>query len=149
MNTQQEHGLTERLSRMRAIRPDPATLKWTRRALLAEIAPQRRTFVEFMRAHLSPVFGGFTLASALGIALIAAFTPQTEPAHTVASLDRIDLETERATVTEQDLTPTARYMKGISPTISLALDDIIDPSTDYGSTNHIKKGLALLNANRR
>ena len=146
---EQEYELTERLSRMRAIQPDPATLKWTRRALLAEIAPQRRTLIGLMRAHLSPATGGLALAGALGIALIMTLAPHTKPAETVAGLDRANLETERAAVTGQDLTPTARYMKGISPAISLALDDIIDPSTDYGSTNHIKKGLALLDANRR
>ncbi len=145
----QEYELTERLSRMRAIQPDPATLKWTRRALLAEIAPQRRSLFEMLRAHLSPIAGGLALASVFGIALVATLAPQAKPVAIAISLDRTELDAERAAIVMQDLTPTARYMKGISPTISLALDDIIDPSTDYGSANHIKKGLAILDAKRR
>lgn len=80
-------------------------------------------------------------AGTLAVALMIFTTPGKAPA---TSLNGEAIAMERQTIAAESNVAEVRYFKGISPAISLALTDIIEPKADYGSTNHIKKGIALL-----
>lgn len=140
-----DYLIIERLKRLKAIQPDPGTLKWARRALLADIAPERRGFFAPFLERLTAPSLHFALSGIAALALIISAANQSD---SISGSEVAGLDAERAAVAKQNLTPTVNYMKGISPTISLAITDIVDPSTDYGSAGHIKKGIALLDANR-
>ncbi len=136
----------ERLKSLTAIQPDPVFLKWSKRAIFANTMPTQRALPR--RIRLDEIFTyalrPFAAISALSALIIIAImtTPSTSPA--IASLNGENIIIEQKSLSTETKTAEVNYFKGISPTISLALADIIDPTTDYGSANHIKKGLALL-----
>lgn len=137
----------ERLKAIKAIRPDPVFLKWSKRAIFADALPAiqavswRSAVTEFFARAVRPIA---TASAAFGIAAIALAAAYPSAAPHVAGLDEVNIAVERHAIAADAKTAEVRYFKGISPSISLALTDIIDPSTDYGSANHIKKGIALL-----
>lgn len=135
----------EQLKLLASIRPDPVFLKWSRKAILAEIHTAEKTehktgLWELLRTHKRSVYA----TQMVGV-LMAAFmligTPASSPA---VSLNGEAIAMERKAIANENNEAEVRYFKGISPAVSLALTDIIEPRTDYGSTNHIKKGIALL-----
>ena len=138
----------ERLKALRTIRPDPVFLKWSKRAIFADARPIRRALPwhahiaigEMVARALRPL----AAAGAMTAIALAAVTATSGAPAVAASLNGTAIAHERTSVAAETSTGQTRYFKGISPTISLALTDIIDTSTDYGSASHIKKGIALL-----
>ena len=135
----------EQLKMLAAIRPDPVFLKWSRKAILAEIAAaggarRRMGLWELMRSGGQGAYAAGT-AGALALAFVLLNAPNGSPA---SSLNGEAIKAERLTIAAENNVAEVRYFKGISPAVSLALTDIIEPKADYGSTNHIKKGIALL-----
>jgi hypothetical protein len=135
----------EQLKTLASIRPDPVFLKWSRKAIIAEIetgAVKHRTRLwELLGNSMRNAYaiGG---AGVFIITLMLVTVPNAAPR--ASSLNGDVIATERQTIAAENNIAETRYFKGISPAISLALTDIIEPKDDYGSTNHIKKGLALL-----
>ena len=142
----------ERLKALHTIQPDPVFLKWSKRAIFADARPAPRALPRYARTDiLTFMFRALRPTAAIGAMaalalLVVAKTPAAQPA--IASLNDVSIADERQAVVAEAKTGQVRYFKGISPTISLALTDIIDTSTDYGSANHIKKGIALLADNK-
>lgn len=131
----------EQLRSLSSISPDPVFLKWSKRAILGDIrlvrSPRRMKgiFAPFMR----PAYA-FAGTGMIALALIASGTG----ASPATSLNGAAIAAERTAVTRENKTAEVRYFKGISPAVSLALADIIDPRANYGSADHIRKGIALL-----
>ena len=136
----------EQLKSLSSIRPDPVFLKWSKRAIFTHALPQRHAvpWHTYTRQTLTHILHPIALAGTLSAVVILGITTIPTGSGTVASLNGVNIATEQTQVAAASKTAQTRYFKGISPTISLALTDIIDPSTDYGSADHIKKGIALL-----
>lgn len=134
-------SLINQLKSLSRVTPDPIFLKWSRCALLAETTPRKQLFnaIRF-RFSFAPL--------ALGLATLLVFliskTPF--PAHSdiIASLNPAAIRLEEKVATAHDPSIETAYFKGIAPNIALALNDISDPSTNWGSANHIKQGMSLL-----
>lgn len=135
----------EQLKTLASIRPDPVFLKWSRKAILAEIArtTETREGAHFWQSLFSPGRSAYAAGAAgvFAVALLITGAPKASPA---SSLSGEAIATERRMIAAENNTAEVRYFKGISPAVSLALTDIIEPKADYGSANHIKKGIALL-----
>lgn len=143
--------VTERLKSLQGIRPDAVFLAHTRTNILRAITPAAspfglhgtwrpslKTFIPAFR--MSFVMGAFSLFLFLGAHRIV---PQS--AETVASLNADAIQAERPQATEDKT--NAHYFNGVSPVISLALTDIADPSTNWGSAAQIKQSIAVLYKN--
>lgn len=65
----------------------------------------------------------------------------------VASLDTSLIQAERLAANATGSVADAAYFKGVSPAISLALTDIADPTTNWGSETKVKQALAVLTKN--
>ncbi len=139
----------ERLKALQSIQPDPVFLKWSKRAIfesITETTPKRAlsrriSLTTILTRAIRPLVATGTLVAVAFV--ITTMRPVTAP-DAVASLNGVSIATEQRALAAETKTAETHYFKGVSPTISLALTDIIDPSTDYGSANHIKKGIALL-----
>ncbi len=137
------------LESLKSIRPDPVFLRWSKKAILMDTTPERKRIARGipLSAILSHAIRPLAAAGALTIAAFAFMAHAPEDISFIASLDPQDIAIERLKIASDDKSAEAKYFKSISPSISLALTDIIDPSTDYGSADHIKKGIALLGRN--
>ncbi len=137
------------LKSLKSIQPDPVFLKWSKRAIMASAMPEERLVARHipLSALLSRTMRPVAALGTMAILAFAFMAQSPADSSSIASLNGTDIAVERLKVASDDKSAEAKYFKGISPSISLALTDIIDPSTDYGSANHIKKGLALLNRN--
>ena len=62
----------------------------------------------------------------------------------IASLDTNAIQAEQLAVNATNSIANATYFNGVSPVISLALTDIADPSTNWGSANQVRQSLAVL-----
>lgn len=138
--------LISQLNALKTIEPDPVFLRWSRRAILA--APEKpKTSLGAARAILTygtRTFMRFSLIGA-GIAALALLTTtitQTQPVDTKGSIASLNskniIQEEKAVAQNQKLTNVA-YYKNVSPAINLALNDIIDPGTNWKSGEHIKQ----------
>lgn len=130
--------LIKQLNQLKAIEPDPVFLKWSRRVILAaSITAPRRTAFSF---KLIMPFALGALATIIALIASPATTPAPDPqkSKTVASLnpDAIKLE-ESAVARERKLTD-AGYYKNLTPAITLALNDIIEPNTNWQSSEHLQ-----------
>lgn len=85
-----------------------------------------------------------TGALALLIFVSVHRTPESENNTLVASLDTNAIQAEQLAVSATDSVANAAYFEGVSPVISLALTDIADPSTNWGSANQVRQTLAVL-----
>ncbi len=137
------------LESLRSIRPDPVFLKWSKKAILESAAPGKRRLVRriSLEAVLSRAMRPLAAACAMAVIALAFVLKAPDGNPSIASLDAEGIAIERLQVASEDRSGEVRYFKGISPSVSLALTDIIDTSTDYGSADHIKKGIALLSRN--
>ncbi len=139
----------ERLKALQSIQPDPVFLKWSKRAIFENATqsepkytlPRRISLTTVLTRAIRPLVATGTLAAVAFV--IITMRPGAAP-DAIASLNGASIATEQRALATETKTAETHYFKGVSPTISLALTDIIDPSTDYGSVNHIKKGIALL-----
>jgi hypothetical protein len=136
--------LEKQLKEMRTIAPDPAMLKWGRRALIAAIrqpAPVRGARVS-LPAFVRPALALPAIAAMLVIAGGMVLMQKRDTA--IASLNAAAIAEEQRISESARTARNAEYFKNVSPTVTLALNDIIDPSTNWGSADHIKKGIALM-----
>lgn len=140
--------IIKQLKLLSQVTPDPVFLRWSRHALLAEMPRRTRLFrgIPFMRA-LQTRFG-LSLAS-LAFAATAAFAffitsaSPTNP-DIIASLNPAAIRREQKAAAISNSATETTYFKGVAPTIALALNDISDPRSNWGSANHIKQGISLL-----
>lgn len=139
--------LISQLNTLKTIEPDPVFLRWSRRAILAtpkkpeanppvaRATPTHLTYPFFIRLSLV----GTGIAA---LALLTATITQTQPADTRGSIASLNskniIQEEKAVAQNQKLTNVA-YYKNVSPAINLALNDIIDPGTNWKSGEHIKQ----------
>ncbi len=136
--------LQEQLKSLKNIRPNAFFLARSRTRLINAITPtQRFSFKSLMPVfRMSLTMGVFSLA----IFLTAHQTP-VKSAETVASLNMGIIKAEQSAANTEGSVTNAEYFNDISPVISLALTDIADPSTNWGSGTQIKQALALLSKN--
>jgi len=138
--------LIKQLNALKAIEPDPVFLRWSRRAIIqAACEPQKnpgatRTILTYLRQpfiRLSLMGAGIT-----SLALLIATTmqlPKADTAKSIASLNSQNIiQEEKAVAPNQKLTDVS-YYKNMSPAINLALNDIIDPGTNWKSGEHVKQ----------
>lgn len=138
--------LISQLNALKAIEPDPVFLRWSRRAILAT-AEKPKTGPSVARAILTYGTRPFMRLSLVGagiaaLALLTATITQTQPADTresIASLNSKNIMQEEKTVAQNQKLTNVAYYKNVSPAINLALNDIIDPSTNWKSGEHIKQ----------
>ena len=138
--------LQEQLKLLQSIRPDASFLARARVNLLTAITPATTPFG--LRSTWRPSFEAFIptfrLAFAMGAFSLFLFLGGSqspyEQAGTVASLNADAIQAERPKA-------SANYFNGVSPVISLALTDIADPSTNWGSANQVKQSIAVLYKN--
>ncbi len=137
MNNLQEH-----LKSLKNVRPDAAFLARSRARLMTAItpAPRRLTLASFMPAFRMSFATG---ALALLVFASAQKTPDNDK-EVIASLDANAIRAEQLAVNATDSIANAAYFEGVSPIISLALTDIADPSTNWGSANQVRQSLAIL-----
>lgn len=132
--------LQERLKSLQGIRPDAFFLAHTRINLLAAIAPLPRRF-SCQNISLTTFVPTFRLAFAMGVFTLFLFLGGSQLPYgqsgAVASLNADAIQAERPKA-------NTNYFNGVSPVISLALTDIADPSTNWGSANQVKQSIAVL-----
>lgn len=145
--------LQERLKSLQGIRPDAAFLLRSRTNLMSAISTPTSPFGLRGIRHISleTLIPTFRLAFAMGafsllILLRGSNAPQTSP-EVVASLDTNAIQAERLAVNATDSIANAAYFNGVSPAISIALVDIADTSTNWGSETQVKQALAVLYKN--
>lgn len=142
MNTLHEH-----LKSLKGIRPDAAFLARSRAELIAVIAPAPAPF-KLRNAWRTAFMPALRMSFATGaLALIVFVSAQKTPVYKeemVASLDTNAIQAEQLAVNATDSIANAAYFEGVSPIISLALTDIADPSTNWGSANQVRQSLAVL-----
>lgn len=141
MNNLQEH-----LKSLKNVRPDAAFLARSRANLMAAITPAPR---RFSLESLMPVFRMSFATGALALLVFVSVqrTPENTEGAVVASLDTNAIQAEQLAVNATDSIANAAYFNGVSPVISLALTDIADPSTNWGSANQVRQSLAVLYKN--
>lgn len=136
--------LQKQLKSLKSIRPDALFLARSRTNLMSAITPQQR----FSLQSFIPVF---RMSLTMGVFSLAIFLSTREvpirSAETVASLNINTLQAEQSTANAEGSVTNAEYFNGVSPVISLALTDIADPSTNWGSEKQVKQALALLSKN--
>lgn len=143
-----EESLIKQLKSLSQVTPDPVFLKWSRYALLAETTSRPRLFKGIPLMHAFQTHLGVSLASLAfaATALFVFFITNTSPANPdiIASLNPAAIRREQKAATINSPSTESTYFKGIAPNIALALNDISDPRSDWGSANHIKQGISLL-----
>lgn len=134
--------LQEQLKSLHGIRPDALFLARARVNLLTAIAPATSPYGKGI--SLETFLPTFRLAFAMGtlsfFLFLGAYQSPYGQTGAVASLNTDAIQAERPKT-------NAHYFNGISPVISLALTDIADPSTNWGSANQVKQSIALLYKN--
>jgi hypothetical protein len=137
--------LQEHLKSLQGIRPDATLLARSKNRLMESItpAPRRFTLQSFMPALRMTVATG---ALSLLVFISAREVPQGAP-ELIASLDTNAIQAEQLAVNATNSIANAAYFNGVSPVISLALTDIADPSTNWGSANQVRQSLAVLYQN--
>lgn len=141
MNNLQEH-----LKSLKNVRPDAAFLARSRASLMATITPTPRLF---SLESFIPVFRMSFATGALALLVFVSMhrAPENAESAVVASLDENAIQAEQLAVNATDSIANAAYFNGVSPVISLALTDIADPSTNWGSANQVRQSLAVLYKN--
>lgn len=146
MNNLQEH-----LKSLKNVRPDAAFLARSRANLMAAITPTPSPFGlrSAWRAAFIPAFRMSFATGALALLVFVSVqrTPENTEGAVVASLDTNAIQAEQLAVNATDSIANAAYFNGVSPVISLALTDIADPSTNWGSANQVRQSLAVLYKN--
>lgn len=139
--------LISQLNTLKAIEPDPVFLRWSRRAILAA-APEptkRRIFARIMQPIAFPklVFplAATSIATLLLIITASGIIFKQGPAEnqTIASLNQETILQEEQNIAPGHKLTKVAYYKNMSPAIDLALNDIIDPGTNWKSGEHIKQ----------
>lgn len=144
-------SLIKQLKSLATIEPDPVFLKWSRRSIVAaaelEGRPVLRSFgfgtrlnSLFKTSFRFSAIAGLATAAVIFIALQTT-TPSPSP---IASLNDASISNEQQQAAAHNQTTQVKYYKGISPTIALALNDIVDPATNWGSAHHIKQSISAL-----
>ncbi len=137
--------LHERLKSLKNVRPDAAFLARSRERLITAITPAPR---RFSLQSLMPAFRMTVATGALSLLVFVSAHQAPKGAEgTVASLDTAAITAEQTAVGAAGSVADSDYFKGVSPAISLALTDIADPSTNWGSANRVKQSLAVLTKN--
>lgn len=137
--------LQERLKSLASIRPDAAFLARSRMNLMTAITPTPR---RFSLESLLPAFRmSFATAALSLLVFVSASEVPAVPQGTVTSLDASAIKAEQFAANATGSVANAAYFKDVAPSVSLALTDIADPSTDWGSENEIKQSLAVLAKN--
>ena len=138
--------LQEHLKSLKNIRPDVAFLARSRSRLMNIITPPppRFSLASFIPAFRMSLATG---ALALIISVSGTSTSRNSESSLVASLDTNAIQAERFAANATDSIANADYFNGVSPVISLALTDIADPSTNWGSANQVRQSLAVLYKN--
>ncbi len=136
-------NLQEHLKSLKNVRPDTVFLARSRNRLMEAITPTPR---RFSLESLMPAFRMSFATGALALLIFVSVhrTPESENNTLVASLDTNAIQAEQLAVSATDSVANAAYFEGVSPVISLALTDIADPSTNWGSANQVRQTLAVL-----
>ncbi|MDO8582455.1 MAG: hypothetical protein Q7R63_00465 [bacterium] len=136
--------LQEHLKSLKGIRPDAAFLVRSRARLLTAIAPAPRRFS--LESLMPALRMSFATAALSLLVFVSAQQPAKSPDanEVIASLDTVAIQAEQMAVNATGSAANAEYFKGVSPAISLALTDIADPSTNWGSANQVRQSLAVL-----
>ncbi len=140
------NNLHEHLKSLKNVRPDAAFLARSRASLMATITPTPRRF------SLESFIPVFKMSFATGALVLLVFVsihraPESTEAGVMASLDVNAIQAEQLAVNATESIANAAYFNGVSPVISLALTDIADPSTNWGSANQVRQSLAVLYKN--
>lgn len=140
--------LIKQLKTLHALEPDPVFLRWSRRAILstAQEPVERLIFANIMQRIAFPKFV-FPLTATSIAALILIITasgnivkPQSpEKNQIIASLNQETILREEQNIAPKNKLTEVAYYKNVTPAITLALNDIIDPSTNWKSSEHIKQ----------
>lgn len=144
--------LEEHLKSLKGIRPDAAFLARARVNLMTAITPLPTTSPFGLAGAWRTIFvPAFRMSFATGALALLVFisthqTPKSDD-EVVASLDTNAIQAEQFAVNATNSIANAAYFNGVSPAISLALTDIADPSTDWGSANQVRQSLAVLYKN--
>ena len=138
MNNLQEH-----LKSLKNVRPDAAFLARSRASLMNAISPVPR---RFSLESLMPVFRMSFATGALALLVFVSVqrAPENTEGTVIASLDTNAIQAEQLAVNATNSIANAAYFNGVSPVISLALTDIADTSTNWGSANQVRQSLAVL-----
>lgn len=143
----ENESLIQQLKTLRAIQPDPVFLRWSRRAILAaQHKPTKYSiFIDTIKRITFPklVFPLAATSIATFILIITASEiinqPTTEENQIIASLNQEAILKEKHTVAQENKLTEITYYKNVAPAITLALNDITDPKTNWKSGEHIKQ----------
>lgn len=139
--------LHEHLKSLKSIRPEAGFLARNRANLMNAIAPapervRLTAFMPILRMSLATATLSLLIFTSLNQA-----PKETVGAGAVASLDTNTIQAERLAANATGSIADAAYFRGVSPAISLALENIADPSTDWESEIQVKQALAVLTKN--
>src|SRR3989344_1431023 len=134
--------LEEHLKSLKNIRPDTAFLTYSRANLMNAIVPTPRRFS--LQAFMPALRMSFATGTIALLIFISTHEAPNETVESIASLDANALQAEQLAVNATNSIASATYFKGVSPIINLALTDIADPSTNWGSANQVRQSLAVL-----
>lgn len=139
--------LIKQLKTLRVIEPDPVFLRWSRRAILAtaQEPTQRSRMASIIRRITFPHIV-FPFA-ATSIAILMLFITASKNIHesqpgknqTIASLNQETIISEEQNIVPKNKLTKVAYYKNVTPAITLALNDITDPTTNWKSSEHIKQ----------